>query len=104
MAGRKSDGQWNLSIKNAEHNHPPSGYMSGHPTYRQLNEQNMQIVRSMSSAGISPRQMLATLSQNNDTFTAISKTIYNPQMQIRHENLQGRTPIQSLIDELTKGD
>ncbi|CAG8503738.1 2675_t:CDS:1 [Acaulospora morrowiae] len=44
--------------------------------------------------------MLSTLRQSNSNLTAISKTIYNVRDKIRHDNLQGRTPIQALLDKL----
>ncbi|CAG8502740.1 2637_t:CDS:2, partial [Scutellospora calospora] len=59
-------------------------------------------VQEMSTAGIHPREILSTLRQSNPNNFAISKTIYNARDKIRHDNLQGRTPIQALLDELVE--
>ncbi|CAG8486596.1 16233_t:CDS:2, partial [Acaulospora morrowiae] len=77
--------------------------ISGHLSSHRLNMEDQQKIRQMSAAGICPREMLSTLCQSNPNLIAISKTIYNVRDKIRHDNLQGRTPIQALLNELKEG-
>ena len=104
LGGKEADGLWALTIKDARHNHEPSEDLSGHPSCRQLNEDERDKVQQMFAAGIRPRQMLSTLRQNNTHLAAISKTIYNARDQLRRQTLAGRTPIQALLDELKEGN
>ena len=101
---RKADGQWHLSIRNAVHNHDASENLSGHSTFRRLNTEDKEKTRNMLAAGVRPREALSTLRQNNPTLATISRNVYNERVQLRRENLAGRTPIQALLDELTLTD
>jgi hypothetical protein len=58
----------------------------------------------MSKSGIPPRQILSSLRQDNPKLSAISKTIYNAKEKIRKDNLQDRSVIQVLLEELGKGN
>ena len=105
LYGKKlNNGKWELIINNKEHNHEASPYISGHPSSRKLNEEDQQKVQDMSIAGVYPREILSTLRKNNPNSLAISKTIYNARDKIRRDNLQGRTPIEALLDELIEGN
>ncbi|CAG8749046.1 3312_t:CDS:2, partial [Cetraspora pellucida] len=50
LYGKKKDGQWNLTIKNADHNYEASEDMSDHPSSRRLNAEEQQIVQQMSAS------------------------------------------------------
>ena len=76
------DGQWRLTINNANHNHEASEDISGHPSSRRLNEADYQKVKEMSTAGVYPRKILSTLRQSNPDSLAVSKTIYNARHKI----------------------
>ncbi|CAG8831365.1 13832_t:CDS:2, partial [Cetraspora pellucida] len=58
----------------------------------------------MSAAGSCLCQILATIHQNDPSSIAIFRTIYNTLYSIRQERLNGRTPVQALIDELQGSD
>jgi hypothetical protein len=93
-----------LEVINAEHNHEASLDMSGHPYARRLDQESRARVQEMSLAGIRPRDIANALRQSNPEQPIISKTVYNARDQVRRENLDGRTPIQALFDELKDGD
>jgi hypothetical protein len=44
---RCSDGRWKLLVKDLHHNHEPSTDMSGHPSQRRLNEQQLAEVKRL---------------------------------------------------------
>ncbi|CAG8840063.1 3490_t:CDS:2, partial [Racocetra persica] len=71
-----------LTINNAIHNHKASKDISGHPTYCRLNIDEYYKVQQIYAAS----------------------TIYNARNKIRHDNLQGHTPIQALFDKLSEGN
>ncbi|CAG8800462.1 5604_t:CDS:2, partial [Racocetra persica] len=103
LYGKKmKDSQWHLTIKNKRHNHEASQDISGHLSSCRLNEEDQQRVREMSTAGVRPREILSTLRQDDLGKLAILKTIYNARDKIHRDNLQGRTPIQALLDELVE--
>ncbi|CAG8805413.1 7694_t:CDS:2 [Cetraspora pellucida] len=101
---KMEDGQWRLTIKNANQNHEASEDISGHSSSHRLNKDDQKKVQEMSIAGIYPHEILSTFRQSNSDSLAISKTIYNARDKVRHDNLQGCTPIQVLLDELIEGN
>ncbi|CAG8796953.1 14436_t:CDS:2 [Cetraspora pellucida] len=74
--------------------------MSDHLSSQQLSMKEQQRVQPMSALSIHPQKMLSTLHQDNSNLAATSKTIYNALDKIRHDYLQGRMPIQTLLDKL----
>ncbi|CAG8719131.1 17336_t:CDS:2 [Cetraspora pellucida] len=105
LYGKKmEDGQWHLTIKNANHNHEASEDISGHPSSHHLNKDDQKRVQEMFIAGIYPYEILSTFCQSNPDSLVISKTIYNARDKVRRDNLQGRTPIQALLDKLIEGN
>jgi len=104
MVGTKSkEGFWGLRVKNGEHNHEPSENVAGHPIARRLTEEQFAEIRTMSTAGIRPREMISALRQDDPDLLAIPRTIYNARHKFRVENLAGRTPIEALLDDLRDG-
>ncbi|GJU05403.1 PKS-NRPS hybrid synthetase [Tanacetum coccineum] len=102
--GKKgSDGSWVFKVANLEHNHEPSTDMLGHPSFRRLEPDDVQSVKSMIVSGIPPRQMLTSLRQQTPNLPANSKTIYNLKAKIRRNELGDRSMVMALLDELEKG-
>ena len=54
----------------------------------------------MIAAGVPARQLLTSLRQEDPASLAIARTIYNAKSKRRRVILDGRTPIQALMDEL----
>lgn len=85
------------------HSHDPSTDISGHPSFRKLEPDNIQIVKEMTLSGIPPRQILSSLRQQNPNIPATSRTIYNVKKKIRKDTLGGRSEINVLFEEFEKG-
>jgi hypothetical protein len=95
-----SDKQWHLKVKCSEHNHARSESLSGHPIARRLVDTQKASVRQMFSCGISPRDTLTTLRQDDTNQHLVARTIYNARAAARRDSLNGRTTIEALMDEL----
>ncbi|PWA86891.1 protein FAR1-RELATED SEQUENCE 5 [Artemisia annua] len=103
IGGKKGqDGSWVFKVINLEHNHEPSTDMSGHPSFRRLEPDDVQSVKSMTISGIPPRQILTSLRQQTPNLPANSRTIYNLKAKIRRDDLGDRSMVMALLDELEK--
>lgn len=78
--------------------------MSGHPSCRRLSKEEIMSIEEMTRSGVPPRQILSSLRQRNPKLQAISRTIYNMKVKLKNDNLDGRTMIQALFEELGQGD
>jgi hypothetical protein len=92
--------QWILYILEGAHNHPPSTAPTAHPAHRIA--ALVPVIRAeigrLSHAGLSTSQILSTLRLSNPDISLIAKDIGNIVQQIRAEELNGRTPIQWLLE------
>ncbi|SAM04538.1 hypothetical protein [Absidia glauca] len=95
---------WTLRAINNEHNHELDNDMSGHPSSRRLDAASRQTVAVMTAAGSQPRQIVTSLRQMNPSVNLTARTIYNERNRIRQAQLDGRTPISALMDELARTD
>jgi hypothetical protein len=97
---------WGLTVRNAAHNHGATR-PSAHPTLRQLNDGQRDLVASLTKVGVSPLQIEAQLQQTRTTteeLPLLTRDIYNIRHQQMRESLNGRTPIQALLSQLTADD
>jgi hypothetical protein len=92
--------QWMLRVLEGAHNHGPSTAAIAHPVHRStaltpdIRAQISGFVRS----GQSISQILTNLRTSNPRIPLIAKDISNIVQQIRAEELNGRTPIQWLLE------
>ncbi|GKC17144.1 protein FAR1-related sequence 5, partial [Tanacetum coccineum] len=100
---RGKDGLGFFKPKNLTHSHYPSTDISGHPSFRKLKPDNIQIVKDMTLSRIPPRQILSSLHQQNPNIPATSRTIYNVKKKFRKDTLEGRSEINALFEEFEKG-
>ncbi|CAG8760534.1 3746_t:CDS:2 [Cetraspora pellucida] len=89
LHGKIENGQWYLTVKNANHNYKASEDISGRvknyntisiiviTTNHQLTKEEQQNVQQMSVASICSWEILSTLRQGNSDIKAIAKAIYN---------------------------
>ncbi|GKD92723.1 protein FAR1-related sequence 5 [Tanacetum coccineum] len=77
--------------------------MSVYPSFRRLEPDDVQSVKSMTVSGIPPRQILTSLRQQTPNLPANSRTIYNLKAKIRRDELGDRSMVMALLDELEKG-
>ncbi|BBN09862.1 hypothetical protein Mp_4g23330 [Marchantia polymorpha subsp. ruderalis] len=92
--------EWRLELENGEHNHPAATDISAYPAARRLKGDEQQTIWEISDAGADPKVILATVRQRNPKCELIVKDIYNHKAQLRNVNLNGRTPLEKLLDDM----
>ena len=98
-----SPNTWEMTTTNSTHNHNSSLHKSGHPTLRQLSPNKIENVKIMTKAGQPPRVIRTVLQQINPDLVLRLSDIYNIRARQRVESLADRTPIQTLLQDLTIG-
>lgn len=83
----------------ALHNHPPSEDPSAHPAHRQLSENAITVISSLTASGAAPREIRTYLHNNSNTL-ATHKDIYNQIGATRRDLREGQSSIQALVDQL----
>lgn len=100
----QENGFWKVEARNAEHNHFPSLFASGHSAHRQLSLtiNVRQSIADMITAGIQPRPILSSLRQEASDLLLSARDVYNARADIRRQNLGSKTPIQALLALLSE--
>ncbi|MBW0566532.1 hypothetical protein O181_106247 [Austropuccinia psidii MF-1] len=94
---------WTLKVKNLEHSHDATENIMANPAFRKFNEQETSQISQISESLLMPRQIQAQLcSQKGSDRPVILQDIYNQVKKIKKDKLQGRRPIDSLIDTLKR--
>ncbi|MBW0502344.1 hypothetical protein O181_042059 [Austropuccinia psidii MF-1] len=92
---------WTLEVKNPEHSHDATESIMAHPSFRKFNEQQTSQIAHMSESLLLQTQIQAQLcSQRESDRPVILQDIYNQAKKIEKDKLQGRRPIDALIDTL----
>ncbi|XP_078181433.1 uncharacterized protein LOC144575191 [Carex rostrata] len=65
------EGIWIIEVRNLSHNHEASADISGHPSLRQLSQEDIEKVDHMTRSGIPPRQIHSSLRQKNPELKAL---------------------------------
>ncbi|MBW0493807.1 hypothetical protein O181_033522 [Austropuccinia psidii MF-1] len=92
---------WTLEVKNTEHSNDATENIMAHPAFRKLNEQETSQISQMSESLLMPRKIQAQLCiQRESDRPVILQDIYSQVKRIKKDKLQGRRPINSLIDTL----
>ena len=96
--------RWVVQVSIGTHTHAPSE-LTAYPSARQLTVDEKGIVRDMSVAGAPPKTILATLngqrkSTGSGAVEVIGRDVYNARNALRVDELQGRTPVEALLDDL----
>jgi hypothetical protein len=93
---------WSLRVLNATHNHGPSVASTAYSVHRNaaLNPTTCSTIITLSHAGLQPRQILTVLRDIDPEIgmLLIPKDISNFIQKARLEELDGRTPIQWLLE------
>ncbi len=95
---------WQLSVSVPEHNHEASISRAAHASLRRLNEEASRQLVSLTASHVVPRTIEAILRQSDQGEAIIRKDIYNARQRIRNIALNGRTPIQALVQQLRVED
>jgi hypothetical protein len=92
--------QWMLQVLEDTHNHGPSAAITAHHAHRitALTPDTRAEITRLSRAGLSPGQILTTLRLSDSQTPLVVKDIGNIVQKIRAEELNGRTPIQWLLE------
>jgi hypothetical protein len=93
--------QWRLEVTNAEHNHDPSLHPSAHHVYHKRTAAQTETIRAMSDAGTRPMQVLTALQQQDPDTVLTADDVRNDRKKLRREHLNGRSPIEALLDDLS---
>ena len=101
----KNTGLWTIVVKNAEHNHPVVEEPRG-PTIRRLDTDELRQVATLSAAGVPPIQIRTHLMEGRDdpNRPVELQDVYNAKAKLRREFLDGRNPIQALLDCLAESN
>ncbi|MBW0585440.1 hypothetical protein O181_125155 [Austropuccinia psidii MF-1] len=92
---------WTLKVKNTEHSHNATENIMEHPAFKKFNEQETSQIAQMSESLLLPGQIYAQFcSQRESERPVILQEIYNQVKKIKKDKLQGRSPIDSLIETL----
>ncbi|MBW0580833.1 hypothetical protein O181_120548 [Austropuccinia psidii MF-1] len=90
---------WTLKVKNPEHSHDSIENIMVHPAFRKFNEQETSQTAQMSESLLMPRKIWAQLcSQRESDRPVILQYIYNQIKKVKKDKVQGRRPIDALID------
>ncbi len=106
VVGQYSDGVWGLTVRVATHNHPPTS-PDAHPRLRKLRPAQRELLFSLTDMGVKPQHIVAQLQQSHsapDALPLLSRDIYNACHQLTLQQLNGRTPILSLLTEFAPDD
>ncbi|MBW0484886.1 hypothetical protein O181_024601 [Austropuccinia psidii MF-1] len=92
---------WTLKVKTPEHSHDATERIMAPPAFRKFNEQEKSQISQISESLLLPREIQAQLcSQRESDRPVILQDIYNQVNKIKKDKLQGRRPIDALIDTL----
>lgn len=97
-------GQWILRVLEGAHNHGPSADPTAHPAHRTaaITPATRAEIGRLSLSGLTTSQILSTLRTSDSTIPLIGKDISNIIQANRAEELNGRTPIQWLLEVSVK--
>ncbi|TYH52826.1 hypothetical protein ES332_D09G055000v1 [Gossypium tomentosum] len=88
---------WTLRVICDQHNHPPTQHMKGHAYARRLKENEKKLLVDLTSKNVTPRDILSTLKEQDESNVSTLKTIYNARQKLRSSQNVGKTPIQLLM-------
>ncbi len=96
--------RWSLSVLSGQHNHDPSTSPAAHPSLRKLNNDQREGLAALTASAVLPRTIGTIMRQKGAEDTLIMKDIYNARQRIRSGLLNGRTPMQALVESFQADD
>ena len=90
--------EWQLKVEHAEHNHEATLSALALPVHRCRDEQDVKEIQSLSKSNTTPHAILNNLIEKGKAIDI--RDIYNERSKMRKEMLQGKTPVQALLQEL----
>jgi hypothetical protein len=101
---RLRDGQWHIEKITGEHNHALPNNLAGHAVGRAPKPEEREKILSLSNQGIAPKFIKAVLRTDFANSLITDQDIYNIKKAARNQFLQGRTPMEALIDMVSTND
>ena len=91
--------QWRLDVTERAHNHKASADPSAHPAYRiaALDSKISAQIESLALSGLNNVQILAVVRRDQPSVVLSSKDVSNIVQTTRLQQLDGRTPIEWLL-------
>ncbi|SAM02762.1 hypothetical protein [Absidia glauca] len=90
--------QSTLVMENSGHCHSPADTLSGHSRACVLDDEQNKIVKEMTETGSGAVAIVSYLQNKYPTQSFRPKAIYNARQKIRRNYLDGRSPLQALMD------
>jgi hypothetical protein len=100
----KHSEQWKLEVLDKHHNYSPSINPSAHNVYRKRTTAQKEVIELMTNAGARPMQILAAIQSENQDTLVTATDIRGEREAIRERYLDGRCPIEALLDDLSTAD
>jgi hypothetical protein len=96
----ENNDSWRLETTNPTHNHPPSSDPRVHNVHRKRTPADLKTIDSMTRAGSRPKQIFAAITQQNPETLVTPRDVRTDRQMLRNTQLNGRTPIETLLDDL----
>ncbi|MBW0589532.1 hypothetical protein O181_129247 [Austropuccinia psidii MF-1] len=92
---------WTLKVKNPENSQDSTENIMEHPAFRKFNEKETSQIAQISESLLLPRKIQAqSFRQRESERPSILQDIHNQVKKIKKDKLQGRKPIDALIETL----
>ncbi|KAG2207176.1 hypothetical protein INT47_012229 [Mucor saturninus] len=96
--------KFTLHLNNSGHNHESADSLAGHSIACKIGDDHMKVIKDMTIANSSPQDILIYLRQKFPGDYFRPSTVYNARQKIREEYLDGRSPLQALLDQFSEAD
>ncbi|KAG2196458.1 hypothetical protein INT47_012659 [Mucor saturninus] len=96
--------KFTLHLNNSGHNHESADSLAGHSIACKIGDAHMKVIKDMTIANSSPQDILIYLRQKFPGDYFRPSTVYNVRQKIREEYLDGRSPLQALLDQFSEAD
>lgn len=97
-------GLWTIDYKNTAHNHERTHNIKSQPQARIRTPWQKEIIRSMSDRKPSASDILEVLKSGPDECHLIFRDNYNTRRQARRDELEGKSEMQYLFEQLRAGN
>ena len=88
---------WDVTIGDCQHNHPPSGSASAHPAHRKRTEEELAIInKSLSQSHIGAKHILLTIKERDPDTSVTIQDIYNERAKLKAEEVGELTVCEAL--------
>jgi hypothetical protein len=85
-------GTWKVQVQNRDHNHDASINDSEHSKYRKPKDTEVSAILSLHGSGVAPRNIVASLLEQNPHTLVTSREVYNIIAKAKKERPQGSQP------------